>query len=81
MSKLKTGHKIANISKTGSVIKKKKTESICKCIYNNKDKIKTLSEEVIFEIKDIEQIISRGHQLSACPYYASRESIKYSQVI
>lgn len=65
----------------GAVIKKKKTATIHKCIYNNKENIKTLAEEVIFEISDIEEIITKGHKLTACPYYASRQSMQFSQVI
>lgn len=81
MGKSKSKEKTTKISSTGSIVKKKKTDSVCKCIYNDKDKIQSLAEEVTTEIRDMEQLVLRGEQLSACPYYASRESVKYSQVI
>lgn len=68
-------------SSTGLAVKKKKTQSVCKCVYNDKEKIQSFAEEVVTEVRDMEQLINRGEQLSACPYFASRESIKYSQVI
>lgn len=80
MGKSKSSQKSTKIS-CGSVVKKKKTESLCKCLYNDKEKIKCLADEVTTEIRDMEQLVNRGEQLSACPYYASRESIKYSQVM
>lgn len=81
MGKSKSSQKSTKMSLTGSVVKKKKTESLCHCPYNDKEKIKCLADEVTTEIRDLEQLVNRGEQLSACPYYASRESIKYSQVI
>lgn len=81
MGKSKPSQQTTKISLTGSVLKKKKSEVACKCLYNDKDKIESFAEEVTTEIRDMEQLVMRGEQLSACPYYASRESIKYSQVI
>lgn len=81
MGNSKQSQKSTKVSSIGSVVKKKKKESVCKCVYNDKDKIQSLAEEVITEIKDIEELINRGEQLSTCPYYASRKSINYSQVM
>jgi len=81
MGKPKSNQKPTNISSTGSIVKKKKADQVCKCLYNDKDKIQSLAEEVTFEIKDMEQLVDRGIQVSGCPYYASRESVKYAQVI
>lgn len=81
MGKSKPSQKSTKVSLTGSVIKKKKSEPLCKCVYNDKEKIQSLAEEVVTEIRDMEQLVNRGEQLSACPYYASREAVKYSQVM
>lgn len=81
MGKSKSNQKPTNICSTGSIVKKKKSDQVSKCLYNDKDKIRSLAEEVTFEIKDMEQLVDRGNQVSGCPYYASRESIKYAQVI
>lgn len=81
MGKSKSNEKATKLSSAGSIVKKKKSDLICKCIFNDKDKIQTLAEEVTTEIRDMEQLVRRGEQLSTCPYYASRESVKYSQVI
>lgn len=80
MGKSESGQKSTKVCSMGSVVKKQKSNSVCKCVYNNKDKIQSLAKEITVEIKDMEQLIYRGEQLTACPYYASRESIKYSQV-
>lgn len=81
MGKNKPSQKPTKVSSVGSIIKKKKSETLCKCIYNNKDKIQSLAEEVTTELRDMEELVNRGDQISACPYYASRESIKYAQVM
>jgi len=80
MGKPKTSQKPTKMS-DGSVVKKKKSETICKCPYNDKDKIQSLAEEVTTELRDMEELVNRGDQISACPYYASRESIKFAQVM
>lgn len=80
MGKSKSSQKTTKLSSIGSVVKKKKVVPVCKCVYNNKEAIQSLAEEITSEIRDLEQLVNRGEQLSACPYYASRESIKYSQV-
>lgn len=80
INKPKISQKSTNLSATGTTIKKRKTATVHKCIYNNKENIQTLAEEVILEIRDIEEIITRGHKLTACPYYASRQSMQFSQV-
>jgi len=81
MGKPKTSQKITKVSSVGSVVKKKKSETVCKCLYNDKEKIQTLAKEVTTELRDMEELVNRGDQLSACPYYASRESVKYAQVM
>lgn len=81
MGNSKQSQKPTKESSIGSVVKKKKLGSVCKCVYNNKEKIQLLAEEVTTEIKDIEELINRGEQLSTCPYYASRKSVNYSQVM
>lgn len=81
MGKPKPTQKPTKVSSVGSVVKKKKSETICKCPYNDKDKIQSLAEEVTIELRDMEELVNRGDQISACPYYASRESVKYAQVL
>lgn len=81
MGNSKQSQKPTKVSSIGSVVKKKKSETICKCVYNDKEKIQSLAEEVTTEIKDIEELIDRAEQLSTCPYYASRKSVNYSQVM
>ncbi|CAI6357961.1 unnamed protein product [Macrosiphum euphorbiae] len=81
MGKPKPTQKPTKVSSVGSVVKKKKSETICKCPYNDKDKIQSLAEEVTIELRDMEELVNRGDQISACPYYASRESVKYAQIV
>lgn len=80
MGKSKPTQKPTKVTSVGSVVKKKKSETMSKCVYNNKEKIQSLSEEVTTELRDMEEFVNRGEQICACPYYASRESVKYAQV-
>ncbi|XP_050438431.1 ATP-dependent DNA helicase DDX11 [Adelges cooleyi] len=81
MGKSKPSQKSTKVSTNGEVLKKKKSEPVCKCPYNDKEKIKYLAEEVTVDARDVEELVKRGEELQTCPYYASRESVKFSQVI
>ena len=39
-----------------------------------------LSEDILTEVQDIEQIVRAGKNVKACPYYASRASVGDAQV-
>ena len=60
-------------------LRKKKGTKGCK-FYNQK-RMSTLSDALLGEIMDIEDIVSKGRSVCACPYYAARRSISRVQVV
>lgn len=63
----------------GEKVKRKKCAS-AGCLYNNSNNIVELSDDIITEVQDVEQLVAAGRSLSACPYFASRGAVPNSQV-
>ncbi|XP_067011549.2 ATP-dependent DNA helicase DDX11 isoform X2 [Anabrus simplex] len=59
----------------------KKSRGATGCLYLNQQSIETLRDETLVDIHDVEQLVKRGQELSACPYYSSRSSVKDAQVV
>ncbi|RXG59350.1 putative ATP-dependent DNA helicase DDX11 [Armadillidium vulgare] len=70
---------VCSAVESGKTLKKQKTSTGCPFI--KQKNIQSLSDLIISEVKDIEQIVTAGKKLKACPYYATRKSIKDSQLI
>ncbi|CAH0386974.1 unnamed protein product [Bemisia tabaci] len=64
----------------GEKVKRKKCAS-AGCLYNNSNNIVELSDDIITEVQDVEQLVAAGRSLSACPYFASRGAVPNSQII
>ncbi|KAI8507709.1 DEAD H (Asp-Glu-Ala-Asp His) box helicase 11 [Branchiostoma belcheri] len=43
--------------------------------------IPTYSDEVLAEVRDIEQLVVKGREMEACPYYGTRYSIPAAQLV
>ncbi|XP_078603430.1 ATP-dependent DNA helicase DDX11-like [Branchiostoma floridae x Branchiostoma japonicum] len=43
--------------------------------------IPTYSDEVLAEVRDIEQLVVKGRKMEACPYYGTRYSIPAAQLV
>lgn len=67
-------------SSSNEIIKKKKYSSTG-CPFYNKTTIEKLKEKIIFKIHSIEELVTEGKRLSACPYYATRAAIPLSQLV
>ena len=63
----------------GRAVKKQKCASGCQ--FFKKEAIKTLQDQALLEVQDIEQLVTKGRKLNACPYYASRAAISDAQVV
>lgn len=75
-------HKVTSTSVSGEVSKKsRKNNNSCGCPALNKRNIEILSEDILTEVQDIEQIVQAGKKIVACPYYAARASIADGEVI
>lgn len=59
---------------------KKRRVSRTVCPFNSYEPLQLLRDEVLVEVKDIEQLVSLGKEMKACPYYGSRYAIPAAQV-
>lgn len=60
---------------------KKRKCSSAGCQYRNKNSVDDLKDEIVAKIHDVEELVTKGEQVIACPYYATRAAISLSQVI
>ncbi|XP_050324811.1 ATP-dependent DNA helicase DDX11 [Bactrocera neohumeralis] len=51
------------------------------CKYRKVNLMQNLSETALFNIMDIEELVTEGESINACPYYAAREAAKSAQLI
>nr|XP_020857160.1 ATP-dependent DNA helicase DDX11 isoform X1 [Phascolarctos cinereus]XP_020857161.1 ATP-dependent DNA helicase DDX11 isoform X1 [Phascolarctos cinereus]XP_020857162.1 ATP-dependent DNA helicase DDX11 isoform X1 [Phascolarctos cinereus] len=61
--------------------KKRKTETRTSCPFYNYEQMQFLRDEVLMEVKDIEQLVALGKEAQACPYYGSRFAIPSAQLV
>lgn len=50
------------------------------CPFYSYEQMQFLCDEVLVEVRDIEQLVSLGRETKACPYYGSRFAIPAAQV-
>ncbi|XP_067856041.1 ATP-dependent DNA helicase DDX11 [Heptranchias perlo] len=60
---------------------KRKRKSRVTCPFYSYEQMQFLRDEVLVEVKDIEQLVSLGKEMKACPYYASRYAIPPAQLV
>ena len=60
--------------------RKKKTGS-GRCPFHKQSTIENLRDQALLKVLDIEELVSHGKRLNACPYYASRHATKDAQII
>lgn len=60
--------------------KKRRQEPRATCPFYNYEQLQLLRDEVLVEVKDIEQLVTLGKEAHACPYYGSRFAIPAAQV-
>ncbi|NXQ28444.1 DDX11 helicase, partial [Alaudala cheleensis] len=51
------------------------------CPFYSYEQMQFLRDEVLVEVKDIEQLVSLGRETKACPYYGSRFAIPAAQLV
>jgi len=59
---------------------KKRRVSRAVCPFYSCEQMQFLRDEVLVEVKDIEQLVALGRETKACPYYGSRYAIPAAQV-
>uniref|UniRef100_A0A9L0TVB9 DEAD/H-box helicase 11 n=1 Tax=Equus caballus TaxID=9796 RepID=A0A9L0TVB9_HORSE len=60
--------------------KKRRQEPRATCPFYNYEQLQLLRDEVLVEVKDIEQLVTLGKEAHACPYYGSRFAIPAAQL-
>ncbi|XP_019566842.2 ATP-dependent DNA helicase DDX11 isoform X4 [Rhinolophus sinicus] len=60
--------------------KRRRREPRTACPFYNYTRLQRLRDEVLVEVKDIEQLVTLGKEAGACPYYASRFAIPAAQL-
>ncbi|XP_064011711.1 ATP-dependent DNA helicase DDX11 isoform X2 [Pogoniulus pusillus] len=51
------------------------------CPFYSYEQMQFLRDEVLVEVKDIEQLVALGREAKACPYYGSRYAIPAAQLV
>ncbi|XP_065094868.1 ATP-dependent DNA helicase DDX11 [Ochlerotatus camptorhynchus] len=60
---------------------RKKRKVVEQCSFYNRQAIEDLKNDSLFEVQDIEELVTFAKQENACPYYASRVAIPDSQLL
>ncbi|NXH90723.1 DDX11 helicase, partial [Edolisoma coerulescens] len=60
---------------------KKRRVSRTGCPFYSYEQMQFLRDEVLVEVKDIEQLVSLGRETKACPYYGSRFAVPAAQLV
>ncbi|XP_071988485.1 ATP-dependent DNA helicase DDX11-like, partial [Engystomops pustulosus] len=61
--------------------KKKRGGARLTCPYYAYEQMQHLRDEILAEVKDIEQLVTQAREAKACPYYASRYAIPAAQLV
>ncbi|XP_049738125.1 ATP-dependent DNA helicase DDX11 isoform X2 [Elephas maximus indicus] len=61
--------------------KRRRQEGQAACPFYNYEQMQLLRDEVLVEVKDIEQLVAMGKEARACPYYGSRFAIPAAQLV
>lgn len=76
----KNNKKLNKADKDGKVIKKQRSSVSC-CPYYKQQNIEYLKDSALLEVQDVEDLVSSGKEIGACPYYASRKAAEDAQVV
>uniref|UniRef100_A0A8D0HC34 Helicase ATP-binding domain-containing protein n=1 Tax=Sphenodon punctatus TaxID=8508 RepID=A0A8D0HC34_SPHPU len=60
---------------------KRRRVSRAVCPFYSYEQMQLLRDEVLVEVKDIEQLVTLGKETKACPYYGSRHAIPAAQLV
>ncbi|XP_065538202.1 ATP-dependent DNA helicase DDX11 isoform X6 [Lathamus discolor] len=60
---------------------KKRRVSRTVCPFYSYEQMQFLRDEVLVEVKDIEQLVALGRKTKACPYYGSRYAVSAAQLV
>ncbi|CAG5122923.1 unnamed protein product, partial [Candidula unifasciata] len=62
-------------------LEQKKSKKRPGCPYHKQELINTLKNKALLEVTDIEQLVTSGREIKACPYYAARYAIPLAEIV
>ncbi|KAG8509135.1 putative ATP-dependent RNA helicase DDX11-like protein 8 [Galemys pyrenaicus] len=81
MQRSKHGSKIKAEEEEVEKPKRSRREKQATCPFYSYEQLQLLRDEVLVEVKDIEQLVTLGKEARACPYYGSRLAIPAAQLV
>ncbi|XP_037370456.1 ATP-dependent DNA helicase DDX11 [Talpa occidentalis] len=81
MQRSKHGSKIRAEEEEVEKPKRSRQEQRATCPFYSYEQLQLLRDEVLVEVKDIEQLVTLGKEARACPYYGSRFAIPAAQLV
>ncbi len=60
---------------------KLRKQSASKCPHHTRLLERSLADRSLSRVRDIEEVVTMGHDLGACPYYASRTAVQDANVV
>ena len=67
--------------KAAKVQRRRKKTGSGRCPFHKQSTIENLRDQALLKVLDIEELVSHGKRLNACPYYASRHATNDAQII
>lgn len=61
--------------------KRRRQKMQTSCPFYNREQMELLRDEILLEVKDMEQLVALGKEAQACPYYGSRFAIPAAQLV
>ncbi|XP_060224227.1 ATP-dependent DNA helicase DDX11 isoform X2 [Meriones unguiculatus] len=65
----------------GDKPKRRRQKIQTSCPFYNHEQMQLLRDEILLEVKDMEQLVALGKEARACPYYGSRFAIPAAQLV
>ncbi|XP_028665116.1 ATP-dependent DNA helicase DDX11 isoform X1 [Erpetoichthys calabaricus] len=65
----------------GEEPKRKKGVTKTVCPFSNHDAVQGLRDESLVKVRDVEQLVTLGKEIKACPYYGGRSAIPAAQLV
>ena len=73
--------KLVNQSRINEACLEMNKEKKSKCVHHQRDLELSLRDQIMLKVQNIEEIVKNGVSLSACPYYSTRKSLCYAQLV
>ncbi|CAF3347822.1 unnamed protein product [Rotaria socialis] len=59
----------------------KRQKTACGCSFLQQDRVECLSNDILSDVQDIEDVVKLGRELNTCPYYATRAAIAAAHIV